>query len=237
MFKNFSFAGKITGWFFILSLLLIAIHLFLQYLNLEIFYEKNGVIFELSNRFDLDDEVSVPTWFSQFVLLVFGLSAFVAAFFQTHKPNKILWTTLGFIGVAFSVDESASLHEFLLQTIHVLFYQDSKSTITVNAWLLVLPLITIMALILLTLIVKYLPKRTALLMLAGGSLFLVGAVGVDLLNVAIDESSFSNQGVAVAGEELLEMSGSIISVFAVLDYLENNYPTKVRQLKKLLAHK
>ena len=54
---------------------LVCAHLFLQHLNLHVYDEKNAQVFEISNRFDFDDESSIPTWLSQFLYLYIGLSA------------------------------------------------------------------------------------------------------------------------------------------------------------------
>jgi hypothetical protein len=199
---------------------LVAIHLLLQYLNLEVFNEANGRIFELSNRFDLDDESSVPTWFSQFLLLAIGLVSGLAAYLQKERAMRWVWGVVAFLGITMSIDEIASLHEHSLQTIHVYFFDEAAPTITENAWLLVLPIILVFATMFGYVLYRYFPRRTSGLFILGGTIFLTGAVAVDALSDVTLSSAFLQQGILVAIEESLELAGSAVVLYAVIDYLE-----------------
>lgn len=236
--KSHSFKLKFTLVLSLLALLLIAVHLVLQYLNLVVFYEKNGVIFELSNRFDLDDEVSVPTWFSQFLLLAIAFFCGLSAMLHSgDKAKKAAWWLLAGLGAALSIDESASLHEFILQVIHVYLYNEAQPTLLSNAWWYLLPFILILAGALAIYIFRKLPKKTAIFFIVGGSLFLIGSVGFDAVNIAVEKASFANQGLLVAAEETLEIAGSLVILYAVISYLENNFGGRLSYMKRQIFSK
>lgn len=196
------------------------VHLLLQYLNLNVFNQQNGQIYELSNRFDLDDESSVPTWFSQALFLVISASAFLAAYLEKLRPKRLIWLGIALVTLVFSIDEIATLHEFTLQTIHVLLFGDSGPTGAANAWLVVLPFVGAAGLWLLWQMHIHLPRRTMLLFALAGTVFVVGAVGVDIITSTTARESFLNQGVMVAIEESFELVASIVVLYAVLGYLE-----------------
>lgn len=203
--------------------LIVVVHLVLQYLNFVAYGQQNGQIYELSNRFDLDDEASVPTWFSQVLFLLAGVGSFLAAAVQTERAQRRLWLLLGVLGIWLSVDEVAALHEYALQTIHVLAYQDSSPTMQFNAWWLVAPVLAAAASWLLWHIVRLLPRRTTMLFAAGGALFLVGAVAVDVLANTAARETFLNQGILVALEEGMELVGCATVLYAIVDYLERTH--------------
>lgn len=219
----------------VVSLVLLFIHLGLQFLNLNVFHQQSGQIYELSNRFDFDDESSVPTWFSQALFLAISAFALLAACLQTKKAQRNFWRLIAFIGVAFSIDEIAGLHERILQSVHVAFYQDASPTGLDNAWWLIAPVLLLAGGWLAWMTIRLLPRRTTLLFVASGVAFLVGAVAVDLITSVVSREWFLNQGVLVAAEEMVELLACIGILYAMADYLEGNFNTELgsaaRQLK------
>jgi hypothetical protein len=199
---------------------LVFLHLLLQYLNLQVYNEANGRIFELSNRLDLDDETSAPSWFSQVLLLAIGLAAGLAAYLQVKKGLRWIWGAIASLGVIMSLDEAASLHEHSLQTLHVYFFKEAAPTVTQNAWWLVLPVVLALAVAFGYVLYNYFPRRTSKLFILGGAIFLTGAIAVDVLSTGVSPESFAHQGVMVGIEESLELIGSVVILYAVVDYIE-----------------
>jgi hypothetical protein len=213
---------------------LVVLHLLLQYLNLQVYNEANGRIFELSNRLDLDDETSVPSWFSHVLLLTIGLAAGLAAYLQTEKRLRWIWGSIASLSVIMSLDEAASLHEHSLQTLHVYVFKEAAPTVMQNAWLLVLPIVLALAIASGYVLYNYFPRRTAKLFILGGVIFLTGAVAVDLLSTAVSEESFAHQGVMVGVEESLELVGATIILYAIVDYIERFKSKELaRKLRRL----
>ena len=215
------------------TLFLLGMHLLLQYLNWEVFYQQNGFVYELANRFDLDDEASVPTWFSQVMFLFIGTGAAWTAFLSRTVAIRRLWQLIAVIGVLLSIDEISGLHELFLQSLHNLFFRDAAPTSLNNAWLIVAPFILLAVTLFIWKVAKLLPKRTILLFVGAISIFLVGAIFVDLLASIVERESFLNQGLLIAAEETLELFGIVTVLYAIADYIETQH---VSQIKSLFKH-
>lgn len=229
-----SFARKLLIRLLVAWLVIIAIHLVLQHLNLNVYNEKNGFVFELSNRVDLDDEISLPTWFANILMFCIGVTAFFAAYLQRARAKRRLWSVIGVFGIVLSLDEAASTHEFALQSLHNVFYLDTAPEISRNAWWLVAPFILLVGLLLAWQTYKHLPRRTFILFFAGGLTFIFGAVLVDIVAAVTPTSLFIHQGVLVAIEEGFELWGSIVVLYAIVDYIERYYHPVVSSTKQYL---
>jgi len=212
------------------TLVLIVVHLILQYLNFVIYHQQVGQMYELANRFDLDDESSVPTWWAQVLFLAIGLGAWLSAYLQPDQATRRLWSTVAALGLIFSLDEVAALHEHILQSVHNLFFRDSSPTGMANAWWLVAPLLLLTGAWLLWKMVRLFPRRTTVLLAVGGAVFLVGSVVADLLTSIAPRETFLNQGIMVAVEEGLELIGSVIVFYAIADYLEMYHYSVLRNV-------
>lgn len=234
--SNSGFAKRVLIFLIGSVFLMAAVHLLLQYLNLDVYKELNGRIYELSNRVDFDDEVSVPTWFSQALFLAIAGSSFLIAYMHKIPDARRLWGFLGFIGLLLSIDEVSALHELLLQTVHLLLFGETGPTIINNAWVAFLPLILIAAMIIFWQMLKYVPRRTILICALGGTVFLAGAIFIDILTNSNLQNNFYNKGILPAIEESLELIGMSIILYALLSYIEQTYSDKLKSsLERLRA--
>ncbi len=215
-----TFASRLFVGLVSVTFVLVGVHLLLQHLNLNVHDQQNGQIYELSNRFDLDDESSVPTWFSHLLLLLIAMSAAFAAWL--HKPGAVrrLWALIAAAGLVAAIDEIATLHEFVLQSLHVTFFQDALPTALQNAWLLVAPFVLLAFGWLSWKMWRLLPQRTFMLLVGAGVVFLFGAMGIDILTSISVRDAFLHQGLYVAAEESMELLGCVVALCAIVDYIE-----------------
>lgn len=223
-----SFAGRVLVTLLAIITVLISVHLLFQHLNLNIYHELHGRVFEISNRVDFDDEASLPTWVSQFILLSIGLLSFLAAYLQTVKGSRIIWGIIGAIGVSLSIDEVAALHELLLQTVHLAVFSEARPTVSSNAWFVLLPFIVVIGLLLLVQAIKHIPRAVLMIMIVGSFIYMSGAIFIDVLTNASNANNFYEKGILVAVEESFEMIGSTIILYAVISYIESNYGSKIK---------
>lgn len=214
--------------------LLAGVHLLSQHLNLNVYHELNGPVFEISNRVDFDDEASLPTWVSQVTLLAIGLSALFLALLQTSRAAKRIWILIGVIGVLLSVDEVAAIHELGLQIIHLALFKQAPPTLTDNAWLILLPFVLIAGSLLLWQLIKHVPRKTIFILTTGAVTFMLGAVFIDILTTSNGANTFYEKGVLVAVEETLEMIGSATVLYAILDFIGTTYGDRVKLARKRL---
>lgn len=206
---------------------LLTLHLAFQHLNLA-HNEKHGQIFEISNRFDVDDEASLPTWFSQAIWLGIASSSIVAAKLSSQKSARKLWLIMAGIGIIFSIDEVSGIHELSLQSLHLLFFGLEQSSSTLNAWWLVMPLVLAFGAWFVGKLLNVLRKKQWLMMMFGWLVFLIGAVGLELHGNDIPHNTFMYQGIVTGIEEGLEMLGGIIILYVILNHIDLYHSRKIR---------
>lgn len=74
----------------------------------------------LVQRFNIDAEANVPTWFSTILLFSVSVTAFFLYYVDSGKPGvgsrwQKIWLGLGILYLFFSLDESAQIHELINQ--------------------------------------------------------------------------------------------------------------------------
>lgn len=230
-------AKKIFKYSLIAVAIVVGIHLILQILNLIVFNGSNVAITELSNRFDLDDEQSLPTWFSSILLATTSIAAFLAAWFATkHRSRRVLLTTIATIAGIFSIDEVATFHEYVLVLLHSQVFGNTESTLLQNGWILVAPFILAIGIALVWWIFRALPRRTFVLLATAGFVFLLGSMAVEIITNALSFGAFMSEGVLVAMEEAGELVGVTIALYGLIDYIESNHSAGFKQaFKNLIA--
>ncbi|MGB5013554.1 MAG: hypothetical protein WBO68_05945 [Pyrinomonadaceae bacterium] len=181
------------------------------------------VIHKLVKLFDLGLEVNVPAYFS--VTLLFSAAVLVGLITLITKKQKgshvIEWAILTFGFLFMGFDELASAHERLIEPTRALLGIETPGLLYF-AW--VVPAIVLVAVIG-TGFVKFLvdlPPRTRTAFMIAGSMYLGGAIGLELFEGACTVGSLAYNTLVVF-EESLEMAGVIVFVWALLDYLTTNF--------------
>lgn len=223
---------KVLYWLVGIVACTVLVHLTLQYINLNIYDQKNGFVYELSNRFDLDDEVSGPTWLSSMFFLAISLSCFALACLE--QKRKKFWTLLAGLSLFMSFDEVSTIHELTLQSIHNIFFLDSAPAVLKNAWILALPVLCIVGIFLAWYAWRNVPKRTHVLFVVGGVILLSGAVLVDIAAATVSTTPFMQQGVLVAIEEGAEFTGAAIILYALINHILLRHEKSLRGIKQVL---
>lgn len=177
--------------------------------------------------FDMDTELSIPTWVNQMILAAAGLIAIAIALHsrahRTLEKTWKYWLSIGLLFVYISLDEGASIHEAFGPVVQIVT-GDLSGTVFNFSWvvggiLAVLVLASIYIRFLLRL-----PSRTSKLLLISAVLFLMGALGVEI----IAGYYVSNIGwnILYSGlvllEEALENIGVAVFIYTLLDYAATN---------------
>lgn len=179
----------------------------------------------------VDEEMSIPTWWSGITLAVLGGLAWVTG--QTRgtqsQRSGFAWRALGVGFVLLSIDESCKLHERFGSLI------DMDGSLTHARWIVLwVPLGVIAASVIFWLLWRS-SQRAVIGLVLGAVVFLSGAVGVETLNAVnrhraetratqilesgtalsdepIDRTGKRNTAyvVGTAFEELLEMLGVVV---------------------------
>jgi hypothetical protein len=193
----------------------------------------HNYIYGFIPKFNLNDEQNIPTYFSTILLFISGvLLACIAITCKKEENVDILyWKSLSIIFLLLSIDELASIHERVADIMEKFI---SASGFFYFAW--VLPAI-IFILLLSFCYIKFflrLDKRTKVFFLLSGSIFIAGALGLEIyagyILENISEMDFRCEMIAIL-EEACEMIGVTIFIYALLDYLHRHRKEIVIDIK------
>lgn len=170
--------------------------------------------------FDLDSEVSIPTWFSTIQLFMIGLIPLMVAYNtkMTPPPSKKGLTIFGLGFIYLSMDEGSSIHERLTYE----FYNNPLVPYfhgTHGIWIVVYGAIGIIVLLFLfkdIWAVCKTFKKEALIFIIGMIIFLAGTGGSETITFFfIDKTNPITYALEVCLEEFTEMVGASTLLLSV----------------------
>ena len=170
--------------------------------------------------FDLNGERNVPAWFSSSMLLL--CSVLIAAVAHSERRgggrDALRWRGLSAIFLVMSVDEAVQIHE---QTIDPLRSVFGTGGIFHYAWsVLGLAFVLVFAAAYLPFVAR-LDAPTRRLFVASGALYVGGALGMEFVQ-GWHDGLYGVDGTTAlitTVEEVLEMSGVVVFVYALLSRL------------------
>lgn len=177
----------------------------------------------ISIYFNFDQEGNLPSFYSALTL---GFCSYLLAMIATYKRNirgKYVkhWKGLSFIFLFLAIDEACSIHELLIPIL--------RGVMNAEGWLYFPWVIPAFCLVIVFLIVfrKFifaLPDKTKFLFLLSGTIYVFGALGMELVGgyIADNYGYNTSYGLASSIEELLEMLGIVIFINALLTYLQSH---------------
>lgn len=188
------------------------------YVALQVFRLRTGhdTLYGLTMFFDLDEEASLPTFFSICLLLfATGMLALIARGAK-HRGDPLTrqWTGLALGFFLLALDEAASVHEKLSRPIDLL---RGLVPVPASAWVVAGVLIVLGVFLTYSSFLRRLPTGTRRAFLLAGAVYVGGAIGCEIP----EGEHFIRHGrdlgyvLYVAGEEGLEMSGVILFLGAL----------------------
>ncbi len=210
----------------VITFLLVVASTVTQYLYISTGY-SSAAYGRLVKIFSVDLEMNVPTFFSMLLFLTASLLlAFVAVHhFKSKARHKWSWTILsvGFLLMAF--DEIVAAHERTVEPLRALLGGENLG-IFYFAWVVpAIGLVLFLALVFLNFWLK-LPARTRWIFLIGGVIFLSGTIGMELIDGRYAEVHGTNNMTYMfmtTLEETLEMTGIVVFIGGLLDYISRHY--------------
>jgi len=171
--------------------------------------------------FSVNVEESIPTWYA--TLLLFGavlLLAMIATAKYAHQDRfRRHWAGLALIFLYLSMDEGAAIHEIFSDVLEQLF---APSGYLYFAWVIVAVPLVILFIVLYFRFLFQLPPRTRNLFILAGVVYVGGALVVEGISANrwyLDGGqSFEYLAIATI-EELSEMLGAVILIYALLAYI------------------
>ena len=195
------------GWLTAIVVGLLAVHIVLQVWH----YQWDELPWLLRQVFDVDEEDSLPTWYSATALLLASVLLLLISRRKRIDQNPWVryWYGLTLAFAALSMDEVAGLHETLNSLI------DFSWAIPGGIFAALFGLAYLRFLL-------HLPSRTRWLFIIAGCMFVTGAVVVEMSTDWYDDEDLLNTlpyNLWNALEEGLEMGGVVLFIYALLGYM------------------
>ncbi len=169
----------------------------------------------LQGLFNMNSEVSIPTWYAQILLLAAAILFFVNGL-ASPKLRKY-WYGLSGIFLFLSIDEGSAIHE--LFTVPVRKSLDITSGYLYYSWFIVYGLAFVFLVAVFLRFYVSLSHRTKLLLFVAAAVFLTGAIGFEAIGASIaarsGETSLTYSLVTVA-EESFELLGASLLIYCLL---------------------
>ena len=200
--------------------------------------------------FDVGEERSIPTWFESILFLLCSTLLAVVAVAKKQRNDRysLHWGVLSVILLLLSLDEVASIHEAVgEQSERLLNYTTGITPGGAISFFWVVPGAIFVFIVLLVYLrfLANLPQTTRRLFLFAGALFVLGALGIEMLTAQVVSSSEAIsgwiesasggmigqgsasaiptilKGLQTSVEEMFEMLGLTAFVYALLAYISS----------------
>jgi len=218
-FSQVSFNSKnIVRIILLLISTLLIIELALLYLKY--YLNFNAPLFRIiEGFFDFDKEANFPTLLSSVLLLFASLT--LLFLYKTAPTKKYYWLLLSSLFLFLCFDEATQIHEKFDKIKSRL--EPLNDSILVHVWVLPYLLLILLLIFFLKSFIFNLPAKTRNLFILSGIIFVGGAVGLEIIE---GQLKVLNQGednltldVLYCIEEVCEMIGVTIFIYALLDYI------------------
>jgi hypothetical protein len=187
--------------------------------------------YHLFQIFNFDEEGNLPTFYSTFALILAAVLLFVIGTIKSYlkEKGKGYWIFLGILFLLMAYDEAAQFHEMFNE-----YFWESPNLPTWLGFGWVIPF-SALTLIIGAFFIRFLislPKSISRLFILAGIIFIAGAIGMELPGAYLwfNTGGFNSlwYNLAATIEELLEMLGIVIFIYAILKYLKMQYGSKLK---------
>ena len=216
--------NRCARWVAMTSMIVVALGVVREIVILQIGYDTP---LKEIRHIALDSELSLPAFYSALLILSIGLGLLVIsrAVRQTQGPDAGRWAILGVIFCLMALDEAASFHESLMMPLRNAF---DLTGILYYSWVIPGALgVGVIGAYFLPFVLR-LPRRTAVLFVAAGAAYVGGALGMELVGGALEESigkQTAAYSVSIVVEEGLEIVGLSLFFYALTDYVGRTWKT------------
>ena len=189
----------------------------------------------ITHRFDADNEMSLPTWFAVTQGMLVVAFFYLISLKQPDKPTRYTWQLLSLAVLLISIDEIATFHETLLQTVHVLRYGAANQSTSQNAIILISPLLIAGAIAFLYLLWRRLPRKVFLDVIKAFTVYACGAVVFEFISTGFNPFGAAQKfGLSIL-EEGLEFIGVWMLLNTAINHIERSEPEIKNALNRLLS--
>lgn len=188
------------------------------------YFLGHGRLLGFVHQFDLGAEGNVSTYVATVLLLSAAVLLGVVARFawQRTAPYRWHWTILSLIFVYLSVDEFAVIHENLNQPMQEVVEAEG---VLYYPWVVPAMGVVLLVGIAYARFFWHLSRRWKLLFAGAAMIYVSGAVGVELFGaryLSVHGDPTFTYELLVTAEEVLEMIGVTVFIYALLEYLRTS---------------
>lgn len=180
----------------------------------------NSLSQEVYRFFNIGADQNLPTLFATIQwLLASAVSWYIAFSLSKTKKHFRGWFAISLISMFIAADEYLMLHELTIEPVRALIPDYSFLWF---AWVIPYGILTLVLAAVLSGFMFSLPGRTMTLLFIAGVIFVTGALGFEMLGavqVASDNDASITYAALYTCEEVLEMIGVSIFIYALLDYI------------------
>lgn len=170
--------------------------------------------------FHFNGESNVPTLYSSVALLVSSaLLLLISAGHDKRAPFYRHWLVLSLVFLFLAIDEIAQIHEQISWAVQETL---NTSGFLLFAWVIPYGILAIVLAVAYARFLLWLPRYHSSLFIGSGAIFVAGAIGFEMLGAQEVDKVAKNPVIFAAFstvEELLEMSGIALFIYALLDYI------------------
>jgi hypothetical protein len=185
------------------------------------FYLPDDEVFGLVDLFDFDIEGNIPTLYSSVAILFCAALLAIIARSNWKKRDhwRMYWLGLAVLFLFLAVDEGVALHEYLSNIFEEFMEAEG---LLYFLWVVPYGIATVIVGLIYLRFVLHLPQSTKRLFIAAGLIFLMGAVGIEMLSAQeVDRNSTYTITYCLlyTVEEIFEMLGIVLFIYALLSYI------------------
>lgn len=198
---------------------MVLINILIQFAIYELSLDKEWFLL-----FNMDKEVNFPTLYTCILLLLCAGLITLIIKNKDHSGNQLdnKWKALRWIFCFLALDEALQIHEiFIISNL-----KDYVPALLTNIWIIPYGLFAIYAFFYFIKLVLRLPKKIRNLVLASGFIYVLGALGMEIIGsylVRVETIRLHgvSYGLICTVEETLEICGLIIFIHALMLYIFN----------------
>jgi hypothetical protein len=210
---------RLPGLLLAIVLTLIAAHIALQFDR----FHTHWVPWEIQMLFDLDEEQSVPNWYSSAALgVAAALTAAISSAARTRRdPDAGRWRAMAWVIAYLCFDEVAGLHE-TFNSLSPISWTVPFGLLAIGIGLWMLPFVWRLA------------PETRFGIIASGVIYVMGAAGIELVTSQFFDESNKRQfiySLNTALEEGMEMLAIVLLIRTLLRHMERGAGTAAVELR------
>ena len=180
----------------------------------------------INKFFNLDEEATFPAFFSSVLLLLSSVLLFVISTQKKGEKYHRRWQVLGFVFLFLCLDEIISIHEEVAVEVQLRLFDQrgfgDLDGLFYYSWVIPYALFFLVVALYFFKFVLSLPPKIRNLFILAGCIYVSGALGCELIEGFYKKNYPGNDimmGLYVVIEEVFEMLGITIFVYALLHYV------------------